>query len=66
MNYVMHVFMTVLGWNKQKADRHIMELQEKGKSILMMEGAVLVLEPFQLLCATNTKGKMVHGSRAVR
>jgi ATP-dependent Clp protease adaptor protein ClpS len=39
MNYVTHVFMKVFGWNKQKAEKHMMEVHEKGKSVLIREGA---------------------------
>jgi ATP-dependent Clp protease adaptor protein ClpS len=39
MNYVTHVFMKVFGWNKQKAEKHMMEVHDKGKSVLIREGA---------------------------
>ena len=39
MNYVTHVFMKIFGWNKQKAEKHMMEVHEKGKSVLIREGA---------------------------
>jgi ATP-dependent Clp protease adaptor protein ClpS len=31
--------MKVFGWNKQKAEKHMMEVHEKGKSVLIREGA---------------------------
>jgi ATP-dependent Clp protease adapter protein ClpS len=39
MTYVAHVFMKVFGWNKQKAWKHMKEVHEKGKSVLIREGA---------------------------
>ena len=39
MNYVTHVFMKIFAWNKQKAEKHMMEVHEKGKSVLAREGA---------------------------
>ena len=32
MVYVTHVFMKVFGWNREKAQKHMMEVHEKGKS----------------------------------
>jgi ATP-dependent Clp protease adaptor protein ClpS len=34
MDYVTHVFQTVFGWPKQKAEHHMMEVHKKGKSLL--------------------------------
>ena len=39
MPYVTHVFMKIFGWNKQRAEKHMMEVHEKGKSVLIREGA---------------------------
>ncbi len=39
MSYVTHVFMKIFGWNKQKAEKHMLEVHEKGKSALAREGA---------------------------
>ena len=39
MVYVSHVFMKFFGWNKATADKHMMEVHEKGKSVLAREGA---------------------------
>jgi ATP-dependent Clp protease adaptor protein ClpS len=39
MVYVTHVFMKVFGWERQKAEKHMMEVHEKGKSVLIREGA---------------------------
>src|SRR5271154_7067929 len=37
MVFVTHVFMKIFGWNKQKAEKHMMEVHEKGKSVLVRE-----------------------------
>jgi ATP-dependent Clp protease adaptor protein ClpS len=39
MVYVTHVFIKIFGWNKEKAEKHMMEVHEKGKSVLVREGA---------------------------
>ena len=39
MVYVTHVFMKIFGWNKQKAEKHMLEVHEKGKSVLVRVGA---------------------------
>ncbi|HKW31312.1 MAG TPA: ATP-dependent Clp protease adaptor ClpS, partial [Verrucomicrobiae bacterium] len=39
MVYVTHVFMKVFGWNRQKAEKHMLEVHENGKSVLVREGA---------------------------
>jgi ATP-dependent Clp protease adaptor protein ClpS len=39
MVYVTHVFMKVFGWNRQKAEKHMLEVHEKGKSVLVRESA---------------------------
>jgi ATP-dependent Clp protease adaptor protein ClpS len=39
MAYVTHVFMKIFGWEKEKAQKHMMEVHEKGKSVLVQEGA---------------------------
>ena len=39
MVYVTHVFMKLFGWQKQKAQKHMLEVHEKGKSVLVREGA---------------------------
>src|SRR5215469_499812 len=39
MTYVTHVFMKIFGWERQKAEKHMMEVHEKGKSVLVREGA---------------------------
>jgi ATP-dependent Clp protease adaptor protein ClpS len=38
MQYVTHVFQTVFGWNRQKAERHMLEVHQQGKSVLTREG----------------------------
>ena len=39
MTYVTHVFMKLFGWEKQKARKHMLEVHENGKSLLVKEGA---------------------------
>jgi len=39
MPYVTHVFMKIFGWERQKAEQHMLEVHEKGKSILIRESA---------------------------
>ena len=39
MPYVTHVFMKIFGWEKQKAQTHMLEVHEKGRSVLVREGA---------------------------
>jgi ATP-dependent Clp protease adaptor protein ClpS len=39
MVYVTHVFMKIFGWEKEKAEKHMLEVHEKGKSVLVREGA---------------------------
>lgn len=38
MDYVSHVFQTVFGWNRQKAEVHMLEVHRNGKSVLTREG----------------------------
>jgi ATP-dependent Clp protease adaptor protein ClpS len=38
MEYVTHVFQTVFGWPKAKAERHMLQVHEQGKSVLTREG----------------------------
>lgn len=38
MDYVTHVFRKVFGWPKEKAERHMLEVHEQGKSVLVREG----------------------------
>jgi ATP-dependent Clp protease adaptor protein ClpS len=35
MTYVTHVFQTVFGWNRQKAEHHMLQVHKKGKSVLV-------------------------------
>ena len=37
MPYVTHVFQKVFGWEKERAERHMLEVHEKGKSLLARE-----------------------------
>ncbi|MBL9135609.1 MAG: ATP-dependent Clp protease adaptor ClpS [Verrucomicrobiales bacterium] len=38
MDYVTHVFMKVFRWNKQKAEVHMLEVHQKGRSVVAREG----------------------------
>src|SRR5581483_7806528 len=35
MTYVTHVFQTVFGWSRQKAEFHMLQVHEQGKSALI-------------------------------
>ena len=37
MDYVSHVFQVVFGWPKQKAEFHMLQVHEQGKSVLARE-----------------------------
>ncbi len=37
MHYVTHVFQTVFGWSRKKAERHMLEVHHNGKSVLIRE-----------------------------
>lgn len=37
MQYVTHVFQTVFGWPRKKAEFHMLQVHEQGKSILTRE-----------------------------
>jgi ATP-dependent Clp protease adaptor protein ClpS len=37
MDYVTHVFQTVFGWQKQKAEFHMQQVHNQGKSVLVRE-----------------------------
>lgn len=37
MDYVTHVFQVVFGWNRQKAEKHMLEVHRNGKSVLTRE-----------------------------
>jgi len=37
MEYVTHVFQTVFGWNKSRAERHMLQVHNQGKSVLTRE-----------------------------
>lgn len=38
MPYVTHVFQQIFRWPKERAEKHMIEVHEKGKSILIREG----------------------------
>ncbi len=37
MHYVTHVFQTVFGWQRQKAEHHMLQVHKQGRSILTRE-----------------------------
>ena len=37
MPYVTHVFQRVFGWDRKRAEKHMREVHEKGKSVLVRE-----------------------------
>ena len=37
MEYVTHVFQTVFGWDRKRAEKHMLEVHEQGKSVLIRE-----------------------------
>lgn len=37
MDYVTHVFQIVFAWPRQKAEKHMLQVHEQGKSILVRE-----------------------------
>jgi ATP-dependent Clp protease adaptor protein ClpS len=37
MDYVTHVFQTVFGWNREKAQKHMLQVHNEGKSVLVRE-----------------------------
>lgn len=37
MDYVTHVFQKIFGWPKAKAERHMLEVHQTGKSLLVRE-----------------------------
>lgn len=37
MDFVTHVFQKVFGWDRQKAERHMRQVHEQGKSVLVRE-----------------------------
>ena len=37
MHYVTHVFQKVFGWSRKKAEFHMLQVHEQGKSVLMRE-----------------------------
>lgn len=38
MNYVSHVFQRVFGWDRQTAEKHMLEVHRQGKSVVAREG----------------------------
>ena len=37
MDYVTHVFQKVFGWPRQKAEHHMLQVHQQGKSVLVRE-----------------------------
>ena len=38
MDYVSHVFQKVFGWQRQKAEFHMLQVHHEGRSVLVREG----------------------------
>ena len=38
MDYVTHVFMTIFGWQRPKAEQHMLQVHRQGKSVLTRDG----------------------------
>jgi len=38
MDYVTHVFMTIFGWQRPKAEQHMLQVHRLGKSVLTRDG----------------------------
>ncbi len=38
MDYVTHVFMKIFGWGKAKAEKHMLEVHQQGRSVVAREG----------------------------
>jgi len=38
MTYVSHVFQKVFGWNRQKAEFHMLQVHREGRSVLLRTG----------------------------
>jgi len=57
MDYVTHVFQTVFGWDRQRAEKHMQEVHEDGKSVLMrdtLERAEFYVHQLQKFCLHAT------------
>lgn len=37
MEYVTHVFQVVFGWNRKKAETHMLQVHQQGRSVLVRE-----------------------------
>jgi ATP-dependent Clp protease adaptor protein ClpS len=37
MDYVTHVFQVVFGWERRKAEKHMLQVHEQGRSVLVRE-----------------------------
>jgi ATP-dependent Clp protease adaptor protein ClpS len=37
MSYVTHIFQRVFGWSRPKAEKHMLEVHEKGRSVLVRD-----------------------------
>jgi ATP-dependent Clp protease adaptor protein ClpS len=57
MTYVTHVFQVVLGWNREKAEKHMLEVHEHGRSVLVrdvFERAEFLVHELQKYALTAT------------
>jgi ATP-dependent Clp protease adaptor protein ClpS len=60
MEFVTHVFMRVFAWTKPKAEKHMLEVHEKGKSVVARAGfekAELYVHQLQGYCLHATLEK---------
>ena len=57
MDYVTHVFQTFFGWERAKAQKHMLEVHEEGKSVLLrtsLEKAEFYVHQLQKYTLTAT------------
>jgi ATP-dependent Clp protease adaptor protein ClpS len=60
MDYVTHVFQSVFGWSKKKAEKHMQEVHEKGKSVLVRDTLEKAEHYVHQLQAYNLQATMEH------
>ncbi|MBT5706986.1 MAG: ATP-dependent Clp protease adapter ClpS [Verrucomicrobia bacterium] len=60
MDYVSHVFQTVFGWSKEKAEKHMLEVHEKGKSVLVRDSLEKAEHFVHQLQSYNLQATMEH------
>ena len=60
MDYVTHVFQSVFGWSKKKAEKHMLEVHEKGKSLLVRDSLEKAEHYVHQLQSYNLQATMEH------